>query len=433
VRFDSPLAESLRAAILQHAPAVWIEKVRRFVGVHALSLRSAAGSRFGAASHGHLTWMAELLLQAAAHPNAGVPCEPALLSAAWYALDASRSSSRALLRRAESLTVALQDWHRRAGVQRPCAAQGPRFDYAGDRWRHEAHRAPPVLIISPSIFSLYSVAVLKLCIRIGVPVAGVLVRRFTLARAAAEYRRDGPRLARKVWRKLILRSDENADDSVLSQRKLLAALGSREPHLGRLARRHGIPVCAVADFNMPRVGDWVTTRAAPIGLFTGGGLLREPLLARFAIGIINVHMGQLPQFKGMDVVEWPLLEGRFGNVGATAHLMDSGVDTGAVLQHLDLQPERFATLGALRNTMLGLMPLVCVDSALGLSSGRLRPEPQVAAGRQYFFVHPRLLPVVTGSLRSRFQSPTPESAQIYAAMLEDVNLTATGLGEVPRG
>jgi hypothetical protein len=44
-------------------------------------------------------------------------------------------------------------------------------------------------------------------VRLRVPVAGVLIRGFTAARAVEEYRRDSPRLLREIGRKLLLRTE----------------------------------------------------------------------------------------------------------------------------------------------------------------------------------------------------------------------------------
>ena len=43
-------------------------------------------------------------------------------------------------------------------------------------------------------------------------------------------------------------------------------------------------------------------------------------------------MGLLPDYRGMDVVEWPILEKNFKKLGLTTHLMDTGIDTGKIIQ-----------------------------------------------------------------------------------------------------
>ena len=44
-------------------------------------------------------------------------------------------------------------------------------------------------------------------------------------------------------------------------------------------------------------------------IFTGGGILGQPLLETARVGILNCHAGILPKYRGMDVIEWPVLLG----------------------------------------------------------------------------------------------------------------------------
>ena len=55
-----------------------------------------------------------------------------------------------------------------------------------------------------------------------------------------------------------------------------------------------------------------------------------PFLEAFAGRIVNVHPSLLPEFPGAHAVEEQLAAG-VGESGATVHLVDEGVDSGAVL------------------------------------------------------------------------------------------------------
>lgn len=60
-------------------------------------------------------------------------------------------------------------------------------------------------------------------------------------------------------------------------------------------------------------------------------LLRPSLLARFPGAVVNVHPALLPAFPGVNAVANVLAAG-LEETGATVHLVDEGVDTGAVLR-----------------------------------------------------------------------------------------------------
>jgi methionyl-tRNA formyltransferase len=421
---DGPIPAEIRAAILA-APGehrAWVEKCRRFIGAYVRDLRHTARRRFGSAADEHLCWFAELMLAVAetSPDQDAAPCDPAVLSAAFAALEAQDAPMPAQRSAALALRERLRHWLLADRHPLPCDGLGGAFAFDSARWGLEAKDPPRVLILSPNPYSLYTLSVLQLCLQHRVPVAGVLLRSFTFSRFMAERRRDGlAPLIGKIWRKLVLRADENADSGPLSLREVLATLGVQHSDARALARANQVPVFSCAEFDETAALDWVKGLRPEIGLFTGGGLIKPSLQSLFSLGIVNTHMGHLPRFKGMDVVEWPILEGKLQSIGATTHIMDAGLDTGPVLQRLDVGPPAFSTLGQLRNTIGALMPLVCFDSALGLKSGRLVPLRQPAAGRQYYFVHAAIHPLVDEVLGAKAQpSPSAASAAILAVKSE---------------
>jgi methionyl-tRNA formyltransferase len=60
-----------------------------------------------------------------------------------------------------------------------------------------------------------------------------------------------------------------------------------------------------------------------------GEIIDDRLLALFPGGIINFHPGDLPDYRGCDAPEWQLFHGL--PIVCTAHLVDSGIDTGPII------------------------------------------------------------------------------------------------------
>jgi methionyl-tRNA formyltransferase len=60
----------------------------------------------------------------------------------------------------------------------------------------------------------------------------------------------------------------------------------------------------------------------------GTGILKENLINKFLIGILNFHPGDLPSYRGCSAPEWQLYEGN--PIISTCHLIDDGIDTGPV-------------------------------------------------------------------------------------------------------
>lgn len=69
-------------------------------------------------------------------------------------------------------------------------------------------------------------------------------------------------------------------------------------------------------------------------LVFGTGLLKQPLIDTFPRGIINIHLGLSPYYRGAGTNFWPLVNREPEYCGATIHFLDIGVDTGPIIAHV---------------------------------------------------------------------------------------------------
>lgn len=120
----------------------------------------------------------------------------------------------------------------------------------------------------------------------------------------------------------------------------IAAVASSTPRAPALARAKeaGIEtaVFALADFAAREerdeaMADWLAGRGVELVVAAGFmELLRPAFLERFPDRIVNVHPALLPAFPGVRPVADALAAG-VAETGATVHLVDEGIDSGAVL------------------------------------------------------------------------------------------------------
>src|SRR5205823_2979375 len=114
--------------------------------------------------------------------------------------------------------------------------------------------------------------------------------------------------------------------------------------------------------------------------------------------ILNAHMGLLPAFRGMNVVEWAALEGT--HVGCTVHWIDSGVDTGPILATREVDVAGCDTIAALREAVdraqLALLGEI-VETIIGgkVPEALTNAEPP---GPQYFRLHQDLVAILEARL-----------------------------------
>jgi methionyl-tRNA formyltransferase len=66
----------------------------------------------------------------------------------------------------------------------------------------------------------------------------------------------------------------------------------------------------------------------------GTSLIKGPLLKMGRLGIVNLHGGLSPQYRGADCTFWALYNGEPEMVGCTLHYIDAGIDTGKLIAHV---------------------------------------------------------------------------------------------------
>jgi methionyl-tRNA formyltransferase len=113
-------------------------------------------------------------------------------------------------------------------------------------------------------------------------------------------------------------------------------------------------------------------------------ILKEAAISIPRFGVLNLHSGLLPQYKGMMATFWALLNEE-QTIGSTLHyIVDGTIDTGPVIDRAPRDADR--TRSYLAN-VLSLYPDGCrmiVDTVRRIEQGEeIACRPQPAAGRYY--------------------------------------------------
>ena len=248
-----------------------------------------------------------------------------------------------------------------------------------------------ICVFSPNRYSLYSTTVTEMFVRKGVEVQSIYVRNLiNPERFRGELRRDGSRLIKKIWKKLVLR--EAGYLKLNDIRTFREELRITISDVFDFTKDKGIPVIRCKDLNDQVVVDDLKKLKPDLIVFTGGGLIRQNVLENSGHGVVNCHMGVLPYYRGMDVVEWPILEDALDKVGITVHFMDKGVDTGDILRVVKIPPKKGESIKSLRDRIEPIMCQTTVDTCIDYLDGKIKRIPQKQKdGKQYFKMHPILL------------------------------------------
>ena len=105
------------------------------------------------------------------------------------------------------------------------------------------------------------------------------------------------------------------------------------PH-GEARLDHPELVREVPHINHPDVVSLARELKPDLVCVFGTSLIRGDLLNQGRLGIVNLHGGLSPEYRGADCTFWALYNGEPEKVGCTLHYIDSGIDTGRLIAHI---------------------------------------------------------------------------------------------------
>lgn len=224
-------------------------------------------------------------------------------------------------------------------------------------------------------------------------IINALVKHFGPVTVVAEERESKLDLIRKRMRR-------QGPVAVLGQigfvvlQKLLAGRSRRR--IDAIIAEHGIdpnpnPACeivAVQSVNSMACRAALAMLKPDVVLVIGTRIIGRQTLAGIAAPVINFHSGINPKYRGQAGGYWALAMGDPRNAGVTVHLVDEGVDTGAVLYQARFEAtpkDNFITYFYIQAAIAQPLAISAVEDAL---AGNLRPIEVRLPSQQFY--HPTL-------------------------------------------
>jgi folate-dependent phosphoribosylglycinamide formyltransferase PurN len=173
-----------------------------------------------------------------------------------------------------------------------------------------------------------------------------------------------------------------------------------------VAREHDFSIVTCSDQNAASSVAQLRQWAPDLIIFTGGNILRKELLDVPRLGVLNMHLGPLPEIRGMSSPEWSLLNDV--PIGVTVHYIDSGIDTGPILRRCEFpDAAECVSLADLRNRLIAFGIERAAEVVLALDRGSLTASPQSELDRdnQFFVMHDWLQARAVKRLRKSSRSP----------------------------
>jgi methionyl-tRNA formyltransferase len=266
-----------------------------------------------------------------------------------------------------------------------------------------------IVILSSNVYSETACALAARLAHQGhVPVGALTLRTLHAGTVVRKLGQWGPgKVANYAAAKLFSRQGNS--QSQLQNPYLLPLLehsGTAFRTLREVATFHEFPIAVCGDQNSPssvaRLKQW----SPDLLIYAGGNILRKPLLEIPRLGVLNAHLGLLPEVRGMSSPEWSLLQDI--PPGITIHYIDAGIDTGPILQRCELpDAARGQSLADLRDrlTAFGVVKMAEVVAALDRGTISATPQAELERDNQFFVMHEWLQARASGHL-AKVHSPS---------------------------
>ena len=146
------------------------------------------------------------------------------------------------------------------------------------------------------------------------------------------------------------------------------------PTFSELIKNTSIDVQYVEQHNNEECVEFLQKSCPDYIVLGGTRIIKEPIIKTAKFGIINSHPALLPKYQGLDCVAWSILNNDL--VGATAHFIDSGIDTGPIILQESFQYHDCNSLMEVRIKAMKKCSDLMIKSLIGLEFGTLIPKPQ---------------------------------------------------------
>lgn len=224
-------------------------------------------------------------------------------------------------------------------------------------------------------------------------IINALVKQFGPVTIVAEERESKLDLIRKRMRRQGVITVLGQVGFVLLQ-KLLARRS--EPRIGEIIAEYDLdpepnPLCQilpVKSVNSMAFRAALAMLKPDVVLVIGTRIIGKQTLSSITVPVINFHSGINPKYRGQAGGYWALAMGDAHNAGVTVHLVDAGVDTGAVLYQARFEAtpaDNFLTYFFIQAAVARPPAISAVEDAL---AGRLRPVDVKLPSQQFY--HPTI-------------------------------------------
>jgi folate-dependent phosphoribosylglycinamide formyltransferase PurN len=131
-----------------------------------------------------------------------------------------------------------------------------------------------------------------------------------------------------------------------------------------------------------------TKKGPTVFVMYAGGILGEDILSIPNSEFFNAHMGEMPRYRGMNVIEWAVLENKVPKVSVMT--MTSTIDGGDVILEKEILINRVKSIAELRKIGYIYCYKAMAEGISKYSKGELQLQRQAKNPRYYYKMHKQI-------------------------------------------
>lgn len=159
-----------------------------------------------------------------------------------------------------------------------------------------------------------------------------------------------------------------------------------------------IPVYFTNQFNAATLKDITKDEPTLFPLYAGG-ILNEEILALSNVEFVNAHMGAMPRYRGMNVIEWAVYEDQPTEVSVM--IMNKSIDGGDEIMQAPIDIHGVKTILDLRECGFVHCYQTMAKAIDQYSKGEISKTPQPKGGLYYYRMHPIIAKQLEGKLKKQ--------------------------------
>ncbi len=154
--------------------------------------------------------------------------------------------------------------------------------------------------------------------------------------------------------------------------------------LEELALQVGIPVRTVDKVNTSDFVNWVYSQKPDLNIsMSYDQIFHKPILQTAPKGFINCHAGNLPYYRGRNVLNWAIINNE-KEIGLTILYVDEGIDTGDIILQRHLLIDWEDNYGTVLAKVQDAFPELLAEAVTLIKEDRVQRQPQSHLEGTYF-------------------------------------------------